>query len=558
MTERHSRSTYFISNRNETRGSFARPRSATASEQEGAFRFSEMVKRGTPPSADDALLRILAERMTTGIPEQDGTIPAGFTYLGQFVDHDLTRDATRTPFGTPVTAAQLDQARSPSLDLDSVYGFGPQDPGSAPFYQANGVKLLEGRTQEAGPPPVATLALDGFDLPRLGASAEELEKARMARIPDQRNDENLAVAQTHLAFIRFHNATVNDMARTGMPSALLFEEARKRVVFHYQWMIRHDFLPRIVDPAIVDDVFTNGRKVFEVDATGHPTMPIEFSVAAYRLGHSMIRDDYDWNEFFHDRTGGLDRGSLLNLFRFSGTSGNLSPPPADPENPLDGPFERLPTNWISDWTRLYDFKKDCGIAELAPAGGARINMARRIDTRLTEPLALLPLGSFGSRGVSPANAVERNLAFRNLTRGRMVALATAQEVAKHFSDMGAAVPILTAEDLLGPGEGGVDLRNLPDRLKTELVTETPLWFYVLREAEKLGGRLGAIGGRIVAETFHRAIEGSRISFLHEPNWRPTGGRHPGGFGMVDLLLKAYSAANGELRPLSPEAPRPTV
>jgi hypothetical protein len=153
MTERHSRSTYFISNRNETRGSFTRLRSATASQQEGAFRFPEMVKRGTPPSADDALLRVLAERMTTSIPEQDGMIPAGFTYLGQFVDHDLTRDATRTPFGTPITGAQLDQARSPSLDLDSVYGFGPHDPGSAPFYQANGVKLLEGRTQEAGPPP---------------------------------------------------------------------------------------------------------------------------------------------------------------------------------------------------------------------------------------------------------------------------------------------------------------------------------------------------------------------------------------------------------------------
>jgi hypothetical protein len=184
-------------------------------------------------------------------------------------------------------------------------------------------------------------------------------------------------------------------------------------------------------------------------------------------------------------------------------------------------------------------------------------MARRIDTRLTDPLSQLPLGSFSSRGAPPTDPLARNLAFRNLTRGRMVALATAQEVAKHFSDRGAAVPILTAEDLLGPGDGGVDLRDLPPGLKTELVTETPLWFYVLREAEKLGGRLGAIGGRIVAETFHRAVEGSRLSYLREPGWRPVGGRHPAGFGMVDVLLLGYRAMNGELRPLSPAAPKPT-
>ncbi|HEU5102635.1 MAG TPA: peroxidase family protein, partial [Roseiflexaceae bacterium] len=329
MAKRHERKLFYLADKREMRGEVNRP--ATRSERQRSFRFSEIVS-GSTPAPSDALLEALAAAMTAAFPDADSDIPAGYTYLAQFVDHDLTRDKTDRPFNTPLTSPdQLRQARSPTLDLDSVYGFGPGDPADSIFYAADHVRLTLGRTQESGPPPVATLALDGFDLPRKGAATADPSEARMAQIPDPRNDENLAVAQTHLAFMRFHNQ-VCDILASDTPSTMLFQKARELVVKHYQWMLRTDFLPRIVDPEIVDDVFTLGRRVFEVSATDFPTMPIEFSVAAYRLGHSMIRDKYNWNAIFS--AGGVigDFGTLDNLFRFSGTSGNLSPG-TDVDNP---------------------------------------------------------------------------------------------------------------------------------------------------------------------------------------------------------------------------------
>ena len=216
-------------------------------------------------------------------------VPAGYTYLGQFVDHDLTFDHTAVALGVEVSPADLLQGRSPSLDLDSLYGAGPADPESAKFY-ADDLHLKTGRTVAVG----GLVARDGFDLPRSGVGSARAK--RRALIPDFRNDENLAVASTHLAMVRFHNRMV-DKVPASVPTAQRFRRARRQVTRHYQWMIRHDYLPRICRKATLDDVFENGRKIFEVgaDPLQVPTMPIEFSIAAFRLGHSMVREAYDWN-----------------------------------------------------------------------------------------------------------------------------------------------------------------------------------------------------------------------------------------------------------------------
>src|SRR3712207_627841 len=146
--------------------------------------------------------------------------------------------------------------------------------------------------------------MNGFDLPR--GEGNTNAKKRKAVIPDFRNDENLAVAQTHLAFIRFHNRVV-DTLPSSVPPAARFATARELVTKHYQWMIRTDYLPRICAPSVVSNVFSSGRKAFEVAATPTdvPTMPIEFSVAAFRLGHAMIRKTYHWNKVFDGESGTL-------------------------------------------------------------------------------------------------------------------------------------------------------------------------------------------------------------------------------------------------------------
>jgi hypothetical protein len=517
-----------------------------AGEELRRFRFSRIGPEG--PLVDEATRTALAEAVTvTGI-QADASVPAGFTYLGQFVDHDLTMDRTDAQLGEDVNLDELLQGRSPALDLDSVYGRGPTDRHDRIFYQRDGVQLKVGSTSATTfPDDRVNVELEGFDLPRAGGTAGTRADRRKPLIPDLRNDENLAVAQTHLAFIRFHNRLAAELALTGLTGGRLFAATHDEVVRHYQWMLRTDFLPRIVDPAIVADVFAHGRRFFEATGRGHghagqpPTMPIEFSVAAYRLGHSMVRGAYQWNRVFNT-TGPGGLATLLQLFTFTGVSGNFQPGAGLPEldDPNSGTVDTLPTNWIVDFRRLYDFT-EAGRPDLAaPASGG--NVAKRIDTLMVDPLAQLPAGTFGGRG-SDIPPVQRNLAFRNLTRANMVRLGTGQQLAKLLG----ATPLTEAQIL--DGNQGAALTGLTAGQRAAVSANTPLWFYILREAEFNGGRLGTVGGRLVAEVFHRAMEGSRTSIVRSPSWRPRLGPDRGTFRMTDLLLFAFEGKADLLNPL---------
>ncbi len=514
--ERHGSESYFVLGEGllaESVGGRERTLARAVEAEAPPFRFSRMGPKGTDHQLSEANREKIGNAMTVG-GGGASQIPAGFTYLGQFTDHDLTFDKTNVMLGEHVSPTELLQARSPSLDLDSLYGAGPTDPGSTQFYEADALHLKMGKTVAAE----GITAKDGFDLPR-GAGTTAAAK-RKAIIPDPRNDENLAVAQTHLAFIRFHNRVV-DTLPAAVPAASRFATAREIVTKHYQWMIRTDFLPRICAQGVVNNVFNNGRKAFEVGVppTDVPTMPIEFSVAAYRLGHSMIRRAYNWNRIFDDGFGTLDL-----LFTFSGGSGNFF---GDP---------RLPSSWIADFRRLYDFK-EAGRDNLA-VPEAKFNRAMRIDTRLSNPLKTLP--GF------PAD--EDNLAFRNLTRARMVRLATGQQMATFLQNKGVTLTKLTKAQIRA-GNNGAELDGLTQPQREALLRDTPLWFYILREAELGGGKLRGVGARIVAETFHRAMEGSQVSIVRDPTWRPSLGPDNTTFRMVDLLLFAFEGKKVLLAPL---------
>ena len=376
---------------------------------------------------------------------------------------------------------------------------------AAKFYEADGLHLKTGTAQGG---------LPGTDLPRQtgGASVGE------AIIPDPRNDENLAVAQTHCAMIRFHNRVV-DTLPAAVPAAQRFTEAKKIVTKHYQWMVRTDYLPRICASGIVTNVFSQGRKAFEVGAspTSVPTMPIEFSVAAFRLGHSMVRAEYSWNKVFPGAT-------LAQLFQFTHLSGNMAGP--------------IPSIWTADFRRLYNF------GQLSPAPPALIvppgefNRAMKIDTKLVNPLATLPV---------PDPSPENNLAFRNLLRANMVKLATGQQMVTFLKGKGITLTKLTNAQIRN-GNNGADLSALNATQRSALLTNTPLWFYILREAELNQGRLGGVGARIVAETFHRAIQGSTFSIVRDSAFRPSLGPNNTTFRMVDLLNFAFEGKEALLNP----------
>jgi hypothetical protein len=232
-------------------------------------------------------------------------------------------------------------------------------------------------------------------------------------------------------------------------------------------------------------------------------MPVEFSAAAYRLGHSMVREKYTHNRRFDLTTLGL-------LFRFSGLSGDIKGEA--------GGFATLPSNWIIDWRRYHDVTG-------ARTPGLRFNFSRKIDPQLAPVLLALP-GGGGS------------LPFRNLRRGVMLGLPSGQDVAKHMK----IKPLTPAEIADGSPDGNAAKKH-------GLHEKTPLWYYVLKEAQvkKGGKRLGPVGATIVAEVFVGLVAGDKNSYLSQPNWKPTlPAKTPGTFTMADLLNFV-----GELNPIGP-------
>ena len=482
------------------------------------FHFSRVGPKGSPLNM--TITKKLAGAMVVG-GGGTGNIPAGYTYLGQFVDHDLTMDRSDLLPKGDISPGEMLQSRCPRLDLDSLYAHGPGNEHSAQFYDSDGLHLRTGTTIAAegvGPKP-------RHDLPRVG-TGPNLAARQKALIPDPRNDENLIVAQTHLAMINFHNKVI-DKIPASRPAPVRFALARRRVTLHYQWMLRHDYLPRICRPSVVDDVWNNGRKLVEPDAAPDdmPTMPIEFSVAAFRLGHSMVRADYNWNAHFP-----FTAGALEYMFIFSALGGDL------------GGDKRLISSWIADWRRMYDFPAAGKPGLAAPDSG--VNRAMRIDTRLTDPLAFLPPSTFGEDESAPD--MPRNLAFRNLARANMVKLASGQQMVNKLGRVGVNITPLTRAQILN-GRGGAKLDHLTATEKDVVARRTPLWFYILREAELNNGKLKGVGARIVAETFHRAMEGSRASIVREPDFVPFLGPRPGTFEMTDLLFFTFGS-RAELAP----------
>jgi hypothetical protein len=434
------------------------------------------------------------------VADVDSTIPSGYTYLGQFIAHEITFDSTGNLLQDEMEPENL---RTPQIDLDSLYG-GERGAADKPeLYAPDAVKLKLGKTYLTVPPNVA---FDN-DLPRDKTNHDNPKKAI---IGDERNDENLPLAQTHVAFIKFHNAVVDQLRREGHHEDGLFECARVQVLRHFQWLIIKDYLPRMVDDGVLDCVMRHGPRWFRADDEGGLFMPLEFSAAAFRIGHSMVRRSYEWNALRSSDP--LSRGavSILELFKQTGFS--QSP------NSFDG-SPRLQSDWVIDWRRFYDFTP---LANVAPV--RKLNRASKLDTLLN--FRLDKVVGFPD---AKLDKMQKAIAVRNLLRGFYLALPTGEEVAECIGEK----PLAPEQVSDGPHQ-----KLLED---AAFRGHTPLWYYVLKEAELNGGsRLGPVGGRIVAETLIGLVKRSRHSILDEPDWRPRfGPRAPEQFEMIDLLDFAH-------------------
>jgi heme peroxidase len=398
------------------------------------------------------------------------THTAGTTFFGQFVDHDITFDTT-SHLGVTTDPLASPNTRTPSLDLDSVYGAGPV--GSPQFYDPSDHDKLR-------------IGFGGLfeDLARVD------DGTNTAIIPDPRNDENLMIAGLQCAFILFHNNAVEWARARGYKGSSTFEAARQLTTWHYHWLVVHQFLPQIVGQAMVDDVLNKGRRFYK-PRMRQGFMPVEFQTGAYRMGHSMVRPSYRAN-----LAGDNGKAFFGMIFDPAGEG------EADPVDLRGG--ARAPRRFIG-WQTFFDF------------GDGQVKPNKRIDTKISTPLFNLPLGAIASHDLPTA------LPQRNLLRQLTWSLPSGQAVA----------------DAIGaPALADADLAELQ---AYGFQSSTPLWYYVLKEAEVMadGLHLGPVGGRIVAEVLIGLLQTDTASYLvQKPKWTPTLTTAGKSFVMKDFLTFA--------------------
>lgn len=436
---------------------------------------AELGRPGGVLDANDPLevgpIRLITEPELSPNNRDNPTHTAGVTFVGQFLDHDITRDAG-SPLGQPTSVLRSTNLRSARFDLDSVYGGGPDQ--SPELYESG--DRIRFRIESGGL---------FEDLPR-GADGKAI-------IADPRNDENLIISGLQVAMLKFHNAVLDRVLAAGLKDMHAFNEARRLVRWHWQWLIVHEFLPSFVGQGMVDNILGNGRRIYQ---PRRAEIPVEFQTSAFRFGHSMIRPSYRANL-------AGDNGEPFFGFIFDPAEFG-KPDPADFTGGSRGARRFI------GWQTFFDF------------GDGEVKPNKRIDTKMSTPMFQLPIFAIdSSRG---ADVGPTSLATRNLHRHVTWGIPSGQAVA---AKMG--VPQLAAEDL-APFSG----------FHPSLDKSTPLWLYILHESDVVndGLTLGPVGGRIVGEVFMGLLEMDDTSWVRaDPSWKPTleSGGGPGVFRMTDLL-----------------------
>ncbi|MGB1265765.1 MAG: peroxidase family protein [Nereida ignava] len=568
----------------------------------------------SPHSSDTtAALDELANAMIDQLPPENGNsdVPAIITYLGQFIDHDITAGTDTeheassidipdvVPLPRDKVKCLIANMRTGALDLDSVYGGAAVQGSFAAKMRGlmrsptSPAKMFLGTTQDLGGPGVRPeLPKDpAADLLRLGRFFGErepkLDKGFVETIPeglrdlftrekfesetderelnfaraiigDARNDENLGVASVHLSFLRLHNRIVDHAHKFGGPTdddEALFNWARDRVRWIYQWLIINVYLPSICSANVLDDVIKTAAPVYKGffeahhgDGSSLMPIPFEFSVAAFRFGHTTARADYDWNRHFGRPDGEgktfLKRAEFDLMFAFTG-DGQMRPPhrpssdKPDQKNPFP-PGSKLPENWIVDMERF-----------LNVGGEFDDRNTRRVDTHLAPPLHDMINIAAPTRDpddVRKATAEHQKMVHmlkvlprRNLRRGQRLNLATGQECHKALESKGVRLTRMTSEQISGGSTGAIARKH-------GFHQDTPLWFYVLKEAETLGKglRLGPLGSRIVAEVLVGLVVNGPNTYWaqtgsDEGRWHPRDDVKPDGH-TVDSLEGLMRAA----------------
>jgi hypothetical protein len=462
--------------------------------------YCRLVPAATEPifQKDEVKLVRLGEAMRYN-SEREGTLTprVGYTYFSQFVGHDLTHDLT--PLDGPyLDAERTANHRTPYLDLDHVYGGGPEQSPEL-YWGQRGAELFK----------VGVTTPTGYsrDLP--------IEQAviLLGDGEDMRDSDNLILRQLHVLFLKFHNEAVRQLCAKGLTitgtetlgPGTIFERAQRLVRWHYQWIVRHDLLPRILDFGVWSRQDWTGWK--RSHPNGSFAIPIEFSLAAFRFGHSMVRNAYGIN----CRQTRVTLSDLMAL-------GHKPCPIED--------------DFMIEWGRFFD-----GLPRSGPVASSSF-----IDTSIGASLHDLPpsivhLSNRMEHSMEPAR-----LPVRTLLRGARARLPSGQEVADVLVRRGVIKP----EDRLTKAQLTQNTCNNSGRILRNVGLEenTPLFYYLLKEAEVIarGLTLGPIGSYIVATVIESALEADPNSYVsvvgHDwklPLWRFRNGSDEQVISMIRLI-----------------------
>jgi len=391
-------------------------------------------------------------------------VTAGFTYFGQFLHHDLTDDSSSLEEARRLEPEQIRNDQLPCFNLANLYGEGPFAGPHAALYEPGGVRLRVG--------PKVSLT-DG--------SSRSFDLATDGNVlaADRRAAENVILRQMTAFFARLHNCAVEQHRRDAANPEKLFAQARRQLCWQFQRLIYEDYLPRLLDPDVYQRVFVENRPRLRWREFA---VPAEFAAAAMRFGHSMVREEYFLSRTSRD----LKLPELATRAR-------------DPRS--------LESEWAIEWGQFF---QNASIDSQAIT-------ARPIDTKITAPLHRLPLPALHvfNLGAPTGGDGTINLPLLTLLRGAALRLPSGQTVARAFDEPELTLDELTRDCAGAPTPGGEVLRA------HGLLRATPLFFYILREAEVRGhgNHLGRVGSQIVAEVLHAALHRDAAAYIHHAEMR---------------------------------------